>query len=456
MKVREFFDPVSRLRNNKYFLPGLKRWIFVLLLGIVSIIFGIALLLELRPLTHLSSFIWNSVRSIASFIPPQISGPISLIVGTFSVFFAIWFSIKTTLAATQDFSPCSLEGKSILSSLEKAYRKGQGPKIVAIGGGTGLSTLLRGLKSFSTNITAIVTVGDDGGSSGRLREELKVVPPGDIRNCIAALSDEEEVLTSVFQYRFKDGSLKGHSLGNLFLAALSDICTGDMSKATLLASRILRSSGHVLPSSSVGICLSARLKDGSIIQGESNLPKSEGQIDEVFIDGNVPEALPASVQAIKEAELIILGPGSLYTSIIPNLLFFDIVKAIVESEAKVLYVCNLVQDSETRGYELKDFLGAIRKHTNEKVLDAVLINNPDTWNLEIGKPITNSFEMSQGKIDGVEIIVKNKLHDPNGRHNPTRLARSIIQWFFTEEQVTNKKSLSSQQQQESSECLSSL
>ncbi len=432
-----------RRLNNRYFLPGLKRWIFIFVLGIVWIVFGVALLLELRPLTKISTFIWHLVKDIAEIVPPKISGPAILILGISSILIALLFSLRTILEAA--FSDSSGTGKhvseSILRSLERARKKGQGPRIVAIGGGTGLSTLLRGLKSYSSNLIAIVTVGDDGGSSGRLREELKVVPPGDIRNCIVALADEEEVTTSLFQYRFQEGTLKGHSLGNLFLAALCNLCEGDMAKATQVASRILRSGGQVLPSSLEAVHLCAELEDGSTIDGESNIPEAGKRIKRVFASNN-PPALPESIQAIKDADLIILGPGSLYTSVIPNLLFEEIVKAISSSRAKVLYVCNLVQDKETRGYSATEFVQAIQEHSNNKILDAVLINAPESWHLERGKPVP--IDINEVSSLGVEVIIRSKLQDNDGRHNPLRLARSIIQWLSMRQ---NNRELQQVQQQ---------
>jgi uncharacterized cofD-like protein len=415
--------------NSRYLLPGLKRWIVTFSIGIVCIVFGVALLLELRPLTQISTFIWHTIRWFAELVPPRISGPVILIVGISSILFSILYVIRTILDATMhesssmsDRSPSS----SILRSLERAHKKGQGPKIVAIGGGTGLSTLLRGLKGYSNNIVAIVTVGDDGGSSGKLREELGVVPPGDIRNCIVALSDEEEVTTSLFQYRFQKGSLQGHSLGNLFLAALSNLCEGDMAKASQVASRILRTGGQVLPSSLEALHLSAELEDGTIIEGESKIPDSGKRIVKIKADP-LPPALAESIQAIKEADLVILGPGSLYTSIIPNLLFPEIVKAINESKAKVLYICNLVQDKETHDYAGSDFIKAIHDHAGVRLVNAILINAPESWNLERGKPVP--VDMDVICAEGTEVIIRSKLQDNDGRHNPLRLARSIMQWL---------------------------
>jgi uncharacterized cofD-like protein len=414
--------------SNKYLLPGLKRWIVIFIAGVSLILFGLALVLELRPLTQLSSFAWKMLRTIANIVPAQISGPVILILGAALIIGATLYTFRTMINVTMREAPTLTSkdaGQAVLQALERASRRGHGPKIVAMGGGTGLSTLLRGLKKFSSNLTAIVAVGDDGGSSGRLRQELKVVPPGDIRNCIVALADEEEVATSLFQYRFQEGSLKGHSLGNLFLAALCDI-SGDMAKATQVATRILRTVGTVLPSASEAIHLKAEMDNGEIVEGESNIPNTGSQIKRVFAD-NLPAALKESIDAINEAELIILGPGSLFTSIIPNLLLPEFVQAIQKSKAKTLYVCNLVQDKETQGFMACDFLKAIQEHTIINLIDAILINAPESWTMKTQQPI----QINQDEISkmGVEIIIRSKLHDLNGGHSSLRLARSIIQWF---------------------------
>ena len=425
-----FFNNLRFRLNGKYFLPGLKRWIIIFSLGIAFIAFGLALLLELRPLTNISLTIWSALRWVANILPAHLSGPLILILGTFLILASLILILQTLLDVTNhdnsSFAGDKNTPQSILRALERARKKGQGPKIVAIGGGTGLSSLLIGLKNYSTNITALVTVGDDGGSSGKLREELKVVPPGDIRNCIVALSDEEELTTSLFQYRFSEGSLKGHSLGNLFLAALCDICLGDMAQASLLASRILRTGGKVLPSSLQAVHLEAEMEDGTIISGESKIPEGGKLIKKIFAT-NISPALPECLLAIREADLIILGPGSLYTSIIPNLLFPEILKSIEETKAKVIYVCNLVQDKETKNYKASDFLKAIQSHTHKNILNAILLNAPESLQLDSGKPIPIDLDAINDL--GIEPIIRSKLQDYKGRHNSTRLARSIMQWF---------------------------
>lgn len=251
-------------------------------------------------------------------------------------------------------------------------------KIVVVGGGTGLSTLLRGLKKYKFDITAIVTVADDGGSSGRLRDDYDIPPPGDVRNVIAALSDVEPRVEQMFQYRFMNsGDLGGHSLGNLMLTALTDI-TGDFSLAIEELSKVLNVNGRVVPASNKKITLSAELLDGTIIEGESNIPNASVAIKRAFIAPADATALDSAITAIEEADVILLGPGSLYTSIIPNLLVKGIRDAIVAASAEKIYVCNLMtQRGESVNYSAYDHVQAIYDHVGEPFIDAILINDED-------------------------------------------------------------------------------
>lgn len=254
----------------------------------------------------------------------------------------------------------------------------QKKRIVVIGGGTGLSTLLRGLKKFDTDLTAIVTVADDGGSSGRLRDDYQIPPPGDIRNVIAALSEVEPLVEDMFQYRFKGQGkehLNGHSLGNLMLTALTEI-TGDFSHAIREMSRVLNVNGRVLPAANQRLTLFAEFEDGQIVEGESKIPVYGQPIKRVFSKPHHVHALPEAIEAIQKADMIVIGPGSLYTSIIPNLLVEDIRKAVLCSKAKKVYICNLMtQRGETSGYTASDHVRAIHEHVGEDFLEAILINN---------------------------------------------------------------------------------
>jgi uncharacterized cofD-like protein len=251
----------------------------------------------------------------------------------------------------------------------------KGPKIVVVGGGTGLGTILRGLKEISSNLTAIVTVADDGGSSGRLRQEFGILPPGDIRNCLVAMADLEPLMESLMQYRFKgESDLDGHNFGNLFLAALTGV-TGDFEAAIKQSSKVLAVRGQVLPATLEHVTLEAELSDGTIVEGESEISKSKIPIDRVFLKPENVKPVPEALAAINDAEVIILGPGSLFTSIIPNLLVEDIAKALKSSKALKVYVCNaMTQPGETDHYSASDHVRQIRNHAGTGLIDMAIVN----------------------------------------------------------------------------------
>lgn len=253
-------------------------------------------------------------------------------------------------------------------------------RIVVIGGGTGLSTVLRGLKTHAFDITAIVTVADDGGSSGRLRDDYDIPPPGDVRNVIAALSDTEPLVEQMFQYRFSSensSALGGHSLGNLMLTALTEI-TGDFSLAIAEMSKVLKVHGKVIPAANKKVTLHAELKSGEYIEGESRIPEANAPIKRVFLTPQDVEPLPSAIRAIKYADIILIGPGSLYTSIIPNLLVEGIAQAVIHAKAEKVYICNLMtQRGETVGYTASDHVKAIHEHAGAAFIDSILINNVD-------------------------------------------------------------------------------
>lgn len=252
------------------------------------------------------------------------------------------------------------------------------PRIVVIGGGTGLSVMLRGLKEKPLDITAIVTVADDGGSSGVLRSEFQMPPPGDIRNVLNALADVEPMLSRMLEYRFTAGNgLAGHSLGNLILAAMHDI-TGDFVSGIKALSRVLAVRGRVLPTANQGIVLKAVMEDGTIIEGESKIPLAGGRIKRVFLEPADVEPLPEVLEAIRETDAILVGPGSLYTSILPNLIVPGVAEALVESDAVKIFICNVMtQPGETDGYSVSDHLQAIHEHVGHHLFDYVIVNNGD-------------------------------------------------------------------------------
>lgn len=307
-------------------------------------------------------------------------------------------------------------------------------RIVIIGGGTGLSTLLRGLKKFPLDLTAIVTVADDGGSSGRLRDDLDIPPPGDIRNVMAALSDVEPLVAEMFQYRFKQSlDLNGHSLGNLMLAALTEI-TGDFSTAVKEMSRVLNVNGTVLPAANQLVTLLAEFEDGTTVRGESKIPAYLQPIKRVFLEPDDVETLPDTISSIHRADVIIIGPGSLYTSILPNLLVKDIKKALLASKAKKVYICNLMtQAGETYKYTASDHVRALYDHVGEPFLDAILLHKEhvppvvvERYKKEKARPV--KYDADQLKEMGLEVYredITNILGETI-RHEPIKVA----EWLF--------------------------
>jgi uncharacterized cofD-like protein len=276
-------------------------------------------------------------------------------------------------------APFIQPGRRVVDTLAVHRRRGRGPRVVAIGGGHGLATLLRGMKNYTHNITAIVTVADDGGSSGRLRQEMGILPPGDIRNCLAALSNDEAMLSQLFQYRFPNGTkgLEGHSFGNLFITALAEI-SGSFEEAVAESGRVLSVSGRVLPSTlhDVRLVADVELPESASeirVVGESSIPDSPGMVRRVWLEPNSPLAFPKALQAILNADMIIIGPGSLYTSILPNLLVPDIAAAIRSSRALKIYVCNVAtEQGETDDYTCGDHVHALITHAGEGLFDIIV------------------------------------------------------------------------------------
>jgi uncharacterized cofD-like protein len=314
------------------------------------------------------------------------------------------------------------------------------PRIVIIGGGTGLPVLLRGLKNHPLDITAIVTVADDGGSSGRLRDELDIPAPGDIRNVIAALSDVEPLVEQMFQHRFASkNELSGHSLGNLLLAAMTSI-TGDFVHAIQEMSKVLNVRGRVLPSANQSVVLHAEMEDGMIVSGESKIPFSGKKIKRVFLTPDKIKPLHETVQAIQKADLIVISPGSLYTSILPNLLVPGIGEAVCKSRAKKIYICNLMtQAGETLDYTASDHVNAIHEHLGSTVIDSILVNNQEVpkevkerYKEEFAKPVV--FDVEQLKKQGLEII-QGQIFNFEGnsiRHDTKKVARLLYAQLLDE------------------------
>ncbi|MDJ0557346.1 MAG: YvcK family protein [Microcoleaceae cyanobacterium MO_207.B10] len=428
----------SRVINQcfKWLAPGLfvKRWLLLSAAGVLLTSLGLAIWTGMTPIFYTLQLLKQFLGWITTVVPSYISGPTIIFAGLLFIF---WGQNRSLNSITQVLMP---EGDDQLVDRLLTHRRlHKGPKIVVIGGGTGLSTLLRGLKSYSANITAIVTVADDGGSSGRLRREIGVLPPGDIRNCLAALANEEKLLTELFQYRFRAGDgLVGHSFGNLFLTAMSEV-TGDLERAVAASSKVLAVRGQVLPATLTDVNLWAELSDGRRIEGESNITEAGGKIIKIGCTPENPPALPKVLQAIEEADYIIIGPGSLYTSVIPNLLVSGIAEAISYRNIPSIYVCNIMtQAGETTGYSVADHIRAIDVACGKRLFDTVLVQgkSPSAQVLiryaqEDSHPVF--LDREEVKNLGRKILLTNVMYEDENtgfvRHDPMLLAQVLLQWY---------------------------
>lgn len=426
---------------RRLMLPGLKRWIAIILIGIATIVLGVFLVLGYHPITVMGSFLREVLEHAADVLPHRISGIIIISLGGVLVCVAI---AKMTIDVVSAYLPEDRE--AIPDVLYRRRHLDRGPRVVVVGGGHGLSNLLRGLKNFTNNITAIVTVGDDGGSSGRLRQELGVLPPGDIRNCITALADEDKLVTELFQYRFEHGQgLEGHSFGNLFLTALCSLTHGDMIQAVKVASRVLNSCGQVVPSTLSVITLAAEMEDGRIVKGESQIPNAGGKIRRMRIEPASVRPTAEAIQAILGADLIVLGPGSLYTSIIPNILTPGIAEAIKQSQAPRVYVCNVMtQPGETDGYSVADHLQALLLHASCKpeggyeLVDAVLVNEGSPAAPQEANCFPVSFDPESLRVFGVKVVKRPLASEELAwHHDPIRLARAVMFWYYRHRRRAN-------------------
>jgi uncharacterized cofD-like protein len=407
----------------KWLSPGIgvKRWLLLLACGIALLSLGFSSLLrQLYPLPGIFHYV------TLQFIPWGLRVGLFGLIGVAAVLVALIGLNRVLLRPFVETGPAS-----VFSAVYRYRQRGRGPKVVAIGGGHGLSVLLRGLKRYTSNITAIVTVADDGGSSGRLRRELGVLPPGDLRNCIAALADDEALTTQLFQYRFSSGSgLNGHSFGNLFITAMAEL-TGSFERAILESGRVLAVQGQVLPSTLCDVTLTADLRAEPVgisrVAGQSRIAKSEGGIERVYLEPDDVPAYPDVVRALLEADLIVAGPGSLYTSVIPNLLVPDLAQAVAASPATKVYICNVAtQRGETDGYTVGDHIAGLEAHVGAGLFPIVLTNA----NLDV------DFEAPPG----VELVAMDFLPHPAyqvitadlidraypWRHDSDKLARAVL------------------------------
>jgi uncharacterized cofD-like protein len=413
-------------RSLQWLMPGLgvKRWI-------VLAIFGVVLLLDAITRWFIAEGTGIHVNEILDdivddYFPPAYLTAILAVAGALLVGTGVWMWLRAVVRIARTRHP-----KGFRDALA-GRRLQQGYKIVAIGGGTGLSTLLRGLKRRTSNLTAIVTVSDDGGSSGRLQKELGVLPPGDVRNCLVALADDEALVTDLFRYRFTEGEgLSGHSFGNLFLAAMSGV-TGNFDRAIKESSRVLNVVGRVLPATLGVVKLCAELDDGTIVEGESTISQTKRPIKRIFFDPPAAAPLDEVIEAIRDADAIVLGPGSLFTSVAPNFLVSRIAREVAEAHAIKMYVCNVMtQPGETDGMTAGDHVEALLANAGERVCDYVIVNDEPpsrllvTYAQEGQVPVEPDLERIAAL--GLEAVRAAVISETDTvRHDPSKLAAVVL------------------------------
>jgi uncharacterized cofD-like protein len=412
----------SSARWLRWLTPGLqiKRWLLLLMVAELVLVLGVAYALKeiYKTLVLPAQFYYITLQ----FLPYWARAGIFGILGVGLLLFSY---LKLTQSVLGPFIP----GNSTTSIIEviHAFRlRGRGPRIVAIGGGTGLSALLRGLKIYTSNLSAIVTVADDGGSSGRLRDEYRILPPGDFRQCLIALADAEPLMKQLFDHRFKEGSLDGHSFGNLYIMAMADV-TGNFEHALRESGKILAVKGTIIPSTLQDVTLVASI-NGSTVEGESKIPKQNAPISHVLLKPDGAQVNPEATQAIMSAELVVVGPGSLYTSILPNLLVEGMVEAIKASPALKVYICNVAaQPGETDGYGVDDYLRVIREHVGSNLFDFVLVNSNNSHAPTGGQPLVIFKQSDSANHPEVRFIAADVVNSRiPSHHDPEKLSRTIM------------------------------
>ena len=409
-----------------YFGMHIKRWLLLLVVGVA--IMGLGFGYFLREVYQTATLPGEFYYITLQFWPRYVRGALFVGLSGAIILFAVWQLNRSLLSAFVRPG----RDESLVNIIYNHRYLRRGPKIVAIGGGTGLSTLLRGLKEHTGNLTAVVTVADDGGSSGRLRDELGLPAPGDLRNCIAALADVEPLMTSLFQYRFPSGGgLEGHSFGNLFIAAMTDV-TGNFEDAVRETSRVLAVRGQILPSTLADVSLSAVTEDDDEIHGEAQITERGARIKRVFIHPADAQANPDAIRAILAADLVVVGPGSLYTSVLPNLLVDGIRRAIEMSKAACVYVCNVAtQHGETDEFAVSDHYRALHDHVHDGLFDYVIANNniakeglPEAWHAE---PV----RIDRAGLNGASIVAADVVSEENRYHHDTnKLAATLMDVYY--------------------------
>ena len=422
----------------KWLYPGMrfKRWLLLFAGGVMLASLGIAVVFNYKYIDNIEEAIFRAVylwSGSYDYTFTALVGMLMVLLGFGVMLAAARYVIRSVITV---LLPANSSEKLVDLIYEKR-KLGKGPAITVVGGGHGLSVLLRGIKQATSNVTAVVTVADDGGSSGRLREELGMIPPGDLRNCLVALADTEPLMEKLFQHRFEgDSQLSGHSFGNLFIAAMAQV-TGDVETALKESSKVLAVKGRVLPASKEFVRLDAIMEDGSIVCGESKIPEAHKKIHRVKLFPEHVEAVQSSLDALRDAEAIVLGPGSLYTSIMPNLLVEGIGDALCRSKAVKIYICNVMtQPGETDGYTASMHVKAILDHAGRNAVDYVIVNStpvPEDLKKKYAEAGAYPVIVDEDvlKALGVGVIKADLITDKDAiHHDPKKLAESVMQVVY--------------------------
>lgn len=422
----------------KWLYPGMrfKRWLLLFAGGVMLASLGIAVVFNYKYIDNIEEAIFKAVylwSGSYDYTFTALVGMLMVLLGFGVMLVAARFVIRSVITV---LLPANSSEKLVDLIYEKR-KLGKGPAITVVGGGHGLSVLLRGIKQATSNVTAVVTVADDGGSSGRLREELGMIPPGDLRNCLVALADTEPLMEKLFQHRFEgDSQLSGHSFGNLFIAAMAQV-TGDVETALKESSKVLAVKGRVLPASKEFVRLDAIMEDGSVVCGESKIPEAHKKIHRVKLFPEHVEAVQSSLDALRDAEAIVLGPGSLYTSIMPNLLVEGIGDALCRSKAVKIYICNVMtQPGETDGYTASMHVKAILDHAGRNAVDYVIVNStpvPEDLKKKYAEAGAYPVIVDEDvlKALGVGVIKADLITNHDAiHHDPKKLAESVMQVVY--------------------------
>lgn len=421
----------------KWLYPGLKfkRWLVLFAIGVMLASMGLAFLLNYKYIGSMEEAIFKLVymsTGTYNYTATALIGLVVIVFGFAVMLFATRMIIRSVITV---LIPDTSD--KLVDLIYEKRKLNRGPAITVIGGGTGLSVLLRGIKNATSNVTAVVTVADDGGSSGRLREDLGMIPPGDLRNCLVALADTEPLMEKLFQHRFGgSGNLTGHSFGNLFIAAMTEVL-GDVEQALKESSKVLKVRGQVLPASTETLRLSAEMTDGSVVEGESQIPLAGKPIKRLFIRPEQAAPVQAALEAIQDADACILGPGSLYTSVLPNLLVNGVAEALRQTHAVKIYICNVMtQPGETEHYTASQHVQAIFDHVGPGVIDYVVVNVQgvapslqQAYAQQGAIPVEADVEHLQAM--GLKVVEANLISETNlVRHDPVKLSRTIMTMVY--------------------------